>query len=107
MGLISDVFIDGKGFWENELRLPDGTLVYALTVTSNPTPTAPSRPSQSEVDRKLLDFAKQRGGKVKQRDAEANEAMKVIGASYQQCLTAFRNLPSDLRFSKGKPKSNA
>jgi hypothetical protein len=22
MGLISDVFIDGKGFWENELRLP-------------------------------------------------------------------------------------
>jgi hypothetical protein len=55
----------------------------------------------------LLDFAKQRGGKVKQRDAEANEAMKVIGASYQQCLTAFRNLPSDLRFSKGKPKSHA
>jgi hypothetical protein len=87
--------------WQIEQQL--GKLAVAKPPNRSSEP-----PSQAELDKALLDFATARGQKVKQADTEARAMLAGLGAKTRQITTAFRKLPGQYRYPRGKPgKSGA
>jgi hypothetical protein len=67
-----------------------------------------NKPTQPKLDEALLNFAKARGQKVKQNDAEALAMLDDMGAAWHQKIKALQTLPNEYRYYRGKPaKSSA
>jgi hypothetical protein len=65
-----------------------------------PKPKAP-KPSQEQVYRALLDFAKANDVRLKQSDPEAKALLTAMGATTRQIPKAFGKLPARYRYGKG------
>jgi hypothetical protein len=61
------------------------------------------KPPQEEFNRAMLDLARGRGRKIKQHDPEARTLLDGLGATTRQILAAFRSLPPEYSYKKGRP----
>jgi hypothetical protein len=62
------------------------------------------KPDQEAVNSALLHFA-QTEGRLKQGDDRAEEMLDKLNASYDQKRKAFRALPEEYRYSRGRPSA--
>ena len=63
------------------------------------------KPNQQELNRVLVDLARERGSKLKQGDGDARALLIGRGATVRQVNEAFRSLPEEYKYTRGKPSS--
>jgi hypothetical protein len=100
----------GGDLWTTRALAKRWLIAHGLRPLPEPlsTPKAnPTKPTQATLNRALRDFALAHGGKLKQGDAEARAMLGCLGANWRQITAAFRSLPSENRYARGKPANRS
>jgi hypothetical protein len=99
----------GDDLWTTRVLAQRWLTAHGLRPLPEPlsTPKAtPTKPAQAALNKALRELAG--GRKLKQSDDRACSILRDLGASWRQITTAFRSLPSENRYARGKPgKSSA
>ncbi len=87
--------------------LPSSTAASPSGIRADREVKRTSKPAQEELNRALLGLAEKRGGKLKQGDDEAREILEAMGATTRQMTEAFRRLPEQYAYQRGRPEESS
>jgi hypothetical protein len=104
--LISALSSDGKSFWDNEIKLPNGDLVVGVSVSWVGEISSVIHPHSTDPDDVIREWLvlqyQQTKHPLKGNDkALSQECRKKFSLSWRQYISVFKSLDKKYRYSRG------